>query len=177
MMRKFSAVQFLFSFVEYTSCSRGMWKLVLDRSVCNIHKIFYVLLFLFLVVLAVTLLAYTCENVYPKLPLPLHQCLFNFHVLKEPGNSAPTVVATGNREELFEANIQLVTQTDMVVTSRPTNIFDALCSVFCLYWVYDISYNQHLSKTLKFLGCHVLKIESAKTSVAMQRRLNVLYSL
>ena len=99
------------------------------------------------------------------------------HVLKEPKCTTPTVVATGNGQELFERSIQLTTQTDDVITSRPTNVFDAICSAFCLYWVYDIKYNKHLIQTLTFLGSHVLKLETGKTTVSMQRRLNMLFSL
>jgi hypothetical protein len=91
--------------------------------------------------------------------------------------ATPTVVASGNAQELFERSIQLTTKTDNVVTSRPTNVFEAIFSVFCLYWVYNIKFNKHLSKTLNFLNSYVLKLEPAKTTVAMQRRLNMLFSL
>jgi hypothetical protein len=54
-------------------------------------------------------------------------------VLKEPKRTTPTVVATGNYQELFECSIQLTTKTDNMITSWPTNVFDAIWSVFCLY--------------------------------------------
>lgn len=80
-------------------------------------------------------------------------------------------------DQQFDNAVQLETAADNIVISRPKDVFQALCSILCLYWVYDIAYSKQLSKTLGFLGSHVCKLEPGKASVAVQRRLNLLYSL
>jgi hypothetical protein len=89
------------------------------------------------------------------------------------------VVASGDAADLFSQinRLTLVTKVDGVETSHPVDIMQAICSVVCLYWVYDIAYSKKLNKTLTFLTCHVCRLEDAKSNVAMQRRLNMLYSL
>jgi hypothetical protein len=51
--------------------------------------------------------------------------------LKKPASYTLTVVASGDVQELFEPGIQLTTEADDVVSSRPMN--HAIFSVFFLY--------------------------------------------
>jgi len=76
-----------------------------------------------------------------------------------------------------EDNVQLETVADGVSVRQPNDLFSALCSVLAMYWVFDIAHNPHLRKTLDFVANHVCKLEASKPSMAVQRRLNVLYSL
>jgi hypothetical protein len=126
-------------------------------------------------------LSYFKQQLFHRLP---YTSWFNVLILikicfQEPKHSTPVVVASGDATDLFSQMdiLTLVTKVDGVETSHPMDIIQAVCSVLCLYWVYDIAYSKKLKKTLTFLASHVCKLEGAKANVAMQRRLNMLYSL
>ena len=98
---------------------------------------------------------------------------------QEPHKLTPTVVVRAESiDSLFIGeNLDIATMADGVVISRPKNVFEALCSTVALYWVFDIAYAERQRKTLAFIAGHVCKLETVRASVAIQRRLNILYAL
>ena len=103
-------------------------------------------------------------------------CMFE---LQEPGLT-PSVVATAEElADIFsgDSHVQLKTSADAVKISQPTNLFDGICSVMAVFWVFDIAFPCKMKKTMGFLADHVCKLEKHKPTAAMQRRLNILYSL
>ena len=88
-------------------------------------------------------------------------------------------MARGTQDNIFGAPDTIVFElvADGMVVSHPKDAFEGLCSVIALYWVFDIAYNKHMNKCISFLASHVCKLEVCKANVAIQRRLNILYSL
>ena len=85
-------------------------------------------------------------------------------------------MARGATDNIFgdPDTIVLEVVADGVVVSRPK---DSICSVFALYWVFDIAYNKHVNKCISFLASQVCKLEVCKANVTIQRRLNLLYCI
>jgi len=88
------------------------------------------------------------------------------------------LVARGATDNIFGDPDTIVFEVvaDGVVVSRPKDIFQGLCSVFALYWDFDIAYNKHISKCISFLAGQVCNLEVCKANVAVQRRLDILNS-
>ena len=107
-------------------------------------------------------------------------CSTGFFVFRqEPKRLTPTLVARGAADNIFGDPDTIVFEVvaDGVVISRPKDIFQGLCKAFALYWVFDIPYNKHINRCISFLASHVCKLEVCKANVAIQRRLNIIYSL
>ena len=97
---------------------------------------------------------------------------------QEPTKLTPTLVTRGDSLDiLFHEDVVLETMADSTVVTHPKNILEGLCSVIALHWVFDIAYCNKIMKTLTFLANFVCKLEDYRASVAVQRRLNLLYSL
>ena len=98
--------------------------------------------------------------------------------LQEPRRPTPSVVARCSAAEMVfdEDNVELETLADGVSVSRPKDVFSALSSVLAIHWVFDIAYGPRLRKSLEFVANYVCKLEPSKPNVAVQRRLNMLYS-
>jgi len=105
--------------------------------------------------------------------------IWHLIIYADPKRPTPSVTAQCALPDMIfdEDNVQLETIADGVSVSQPKDLFTALCSVLAMYWVFNIAYNPRLRKTLDFIANHVCKLESSKPSVAVQHRLNVLYSL
>ena len=66
-------------------------------------------------------------------------CMFE---LQEP-RLTPSVVATAEElADIFsgDSHVQLKTSADVVKISQPTNLFDGICSVMAVFWVFDIAF-------------------------------------
>ena len=96
---------------------------------------------------------------------------------KDPKLPSPTVVVRAEgMDSIFIAD-NISTILDGVTVSQPRDLFQAFCSMLAMYWVFDVAYARRLRKPLIFVSSYICKLESCKVNAAMQRRLNVLYSL
>ena len=96
---------------------------------------------------------------------------------KDPKLPSPTVVVRAEGIDSIFAADNISTILDGVTVSQPRDLFQAFCSVIAMYWVFDVAYARRLRKTFSFLSSYICKLEACKMNTAMQRRLNVLYSL
>jgi len=117
-------------------------------------------------------------NAFSSVRITHYDHIWTSCFLQEPRRPTPSVVAHCSAAEMvFDAdNVELETLADGVSVSRPKDVFSALSSVLAMHWVFDIAYGPRLRKCLEFVTNYVCKLEPSKPSVAVQRRLNMLYS-
>jgi len=90
----------------------------------------------------------------------------------------PTVVICADDwDQVYEAaNRQIAVYFELRRICSCSTLFEAVCTLFFLYYVFDIQFPKELKNTMNFLDVYLTKLSAGKVVPCVQRKLNVLLS-
>ena len=90
---------------------------------------------------------------------------------------ARTLMLMVHGDNLFDIQqITLKTMLDGQEVTTPPDYLNAVATLICMYWVFDVVFAKDLRKTLHFLSAHVCKLEPYKPTQPLLKVTNFLYS-
>jgi len=72
--------------------------------------------------------------------------------------------------------VRITTMLDKLEVTAPPDYLTAVTTLVAMFWTFDTKVPKELTRTITFLAGHICKLHAFKTTPALQKILNSVYS-